>query len=227
MLFLLIAESSRLSAQNSFKGLEALFSTPKNYIVQHTAQVLKMDGNLDESDWQKANWTSNFVDIEGGKKPLPMYQTQVKMLWNDSTLFIAAKLQEPQLWATQTHHDDIIYKDNDFEVFINPANNTHQYFEIEVNQFNKIFDLFMPKPYRNGGDALISWDAEGLQTGVKLDGTLNHPQDEDKGWTVEMAIPLKSLRVGFSFHVPKEGTLWRINFSRVEWDSKISNGKNE
>ncbi len=227
MLFLLSAESSRLSAQNSFKGLEGFFTTPKNYIVQHTNQVLKMDGNLDESDWQKAAWTESFVDIEGSKKPLPTYQTQVKMLWNDSTLFIAAKLQEPQLWATQTHHDDIIYKDNDFEVFINPANNTHQYFEIEVNQFNKIFDLFLPKPYRNGGDALIGWDAEGLESGIKLDGTLNHPQDQDKSWTVEMAIPLKSLRVGFPFHVPKEGTLWRINFSRVEWDTKISNGKNE
>ncbi|MEX8547275.1 MAG: carbohydrate-binding family 9-like protein [Mucilaginibacter sp.] len=228
MLFVfLLLISLELKAQNSFKGLEVLFSTPKNYVVQHTDDVLKMDGNLEESDWQKTAWTEDFVDIEGAKKPLPKLQTQVKMLWNDSTLFIAAKLQEPQLWATQTHHDDIIYKDNDFEVFIDPDNNTHQYFEIEINQFNKIFDLFMPKPYRNGGNALIGWDVEGLQTGVKLDGTLNQPQDEDKSWTVEMAIPLKSLRMGFSLIKPKEGTLWRINFSRVEWDTKISNGKNE
>ena len=224
-MFLLIV-SFQLKAQNSFKELEAFFTMPKNYVVQHTNQVLKMDGNLDESDWQKANWTEDFVDIEGAKKLLPKLQTQVKMLWNDSTLFIAAKLHEPQLWATQTHHDDIIYKDNDFEVFIDPDNNTHQYFEVEINQFNKIFDLFMPKPYRNGGDALIGWDVEGLQTGVQLNGTLNQPQDEDKSWTVEMAIPLKSLRMGFPLPKIKEGTLWRINFSRVEWDTKTSNGKN-
>ncbi len=226
LVFLLIAESSKLFAQNSFKGLEALFSTPKNYVVFHTNQSIKADGNLQESDWQKAAWTSSFVDIEGDKKPLPAYQTQVKMLWNDSTLFIAAKLQEPQLWATQTHHDDIIFKDNDFEVFIDPDNNTHQYFEIEINQYNKIFDLFLPKPYRNGGDALIGWDVEGLKTGVKLDGTLNHPQDVDKSWTVEMAIPLKALRMGFPFKMPEEGTIWRINFSRVEWDTKIVGNKN-
>ncbi|MGI4750097.1 MAG: carbohydrate-binding family 9-like protein [Janthinobacterium lividum] len=224
--FLLIAESSKLMAQNSFKGLEHLFTTPNNYVVQHTNQTLKMDGNLQESDWQKAAWTTDFVDIEGNLKPLPAYKTQVKMLWNDSTLFIAAKLQEPQVWATQTHHDDIIFKDNDFEIFIDPDNNTHQYFEIEVNAINKIFDLFLPKPYRNGGDALIGWDVEGLKSGVKIDGTLNNSKDIDKGWTVEMAIPLKSLRMGFPFNMPEEGTQWRINFSRVEWDTKIEGNKN-
>ncbi len=226
LVFLLLTASSKLIAQSDFKGLENLFSTPKNYVVQHTDEVLKIDGGLQENAWQKAAWTTDFVDIEGGPKPLPSFKTQVKMLWNDSALFIEAKLQEPQVWATQTHHDDIIYKDNDFEIFIDPDNNMHQYFEIEVNAINKIFDLFLPKPYRNGGDALISWDVEGLKSGVKIEGTLNNPKDQDKGWTVEMSIPLKSLRMGFLFHAPEEGALWRINFSRVEWDTKIEGNKN-
>lgn len=223
--FLLIANSLQLKAQ-SFAGLEHLFTTPKNYVVQHTDQVFKINGNLTEDAWQKTAWTTDFADIEGNLKPLPALQTRVKMLWNDSTLFIAAELQEPQIWATQTHHDDIIFKDNDFEVFIDPDNNTHQYFEIEINAINKIFDLFLPKPYRNGGDALIGWDVEGLKTGVEIVGTLNNPKDVDKGWTVEMAVPLKSLRMGFPIHVPEEGTLWRINFSRVEWDTKVVGNKN-
>lgn len=226
MSFLLITQSSKLMAQTSFKGLEQLFTTPKNYVVQHTDQVFNINGNLSEDAWKNAPWTSDFVDIEGNLKPLPTLQTRVKMLWNDSTLFIAAELQEPQIWATQTHHDDIIYKDNDFEIFINPNNSTHQYFEIEINAINKIFDLFLPKPYRNGGDALIGWNAEGLKSGVEIVGTLNNPKDKDKGWTVEMAVPLKSLRIGFPFHVPEEGTLWRINFSRVEWDTKVVGNKN-
>jgi hypothetical protein len=213
-------------AQNKFEGLEHLFTVPKNYVVQHTDEALKIDGNLNDNAWQKAQWTTNFVDIEGDLKPAPFFDTQVKMLWNDSTLFVAAKIQEPQVWATQTHHDDIIFKDNDFEIFISPANNTHHYFEIEVNAINKIFDLFLPKPYRNGGDALISWDIEHLKSAVQIQGTLNNPNDKDKGWTVEMAIPLKAIRMGFVSGPPKEGDIWRINFSRVEWDTKVSNGKN-
>jgi hypothetical protein len=213
-------------AQTPFRGVEELFTPPKGYVVQHTSQPLTLDGNLQESDWQKAAWTSDFVDIEGAKKPLPTFQTRVKMLWNDSTLFIAATLQEPQIWATQTHHDDIIYKDNDFEVFIDPDNNAHQYFEVEVNAINKIFDLYLPKPYRDKGDALISWDVPGLRSGVAIAGTLNQPQDQDKSWTVEMAIPLKAVRMGFPWQPPTEGTLWRINFSRVEWDTRVAGDKN-
>jgi hypothetical protein len=209
-----------LRAQTAFQGLENLFTLPKGYVVQHTSQPLTLDGNLRESDWQKAAWTTDFVDIEGAAKPLPTLQTRVKMLWNDSTLFIAATMQEPQIWATQTHHDDIIYKDNDFEVFIDPDNNTHQYFEVEVNAINKLFDLYLPKPYRNQGDALISWDVAGLRSGVAINGTLNQAQDQDKSWTVEMAIPLRAVRMGFPFNPPAEGTQWRINFSRVEWDTR-------
>jgi hypothetical protein len=216
---------SQLKAQNTFQGLEPLFIQPKSYVIQHTDEVLKIDGNLDDDAWQKAPWTADFVDIEGSLKPSPTFRTQVKMLWNDSTLFVAAKLQEPQVWATQTHHDDIIFKDNDFEVFIDPYNNTHQYVEIEVNALNKIFDLFLPKPYRNQGNPFIGWDVEGLKSAVKIEGTLNNPNDKDQGWTVEMAIPLKAIRTGFPM-VPKEGELWRINFSRVEWNTKIENGKN-
>ncbi len=222
--FLIIALPLR--AQTPFQGLEPLFTPPKGYVVQHTEQRLEMDGNLLESDWQKAPWTADFVDIEGAAKPRPALQTRAKMLWNDSTLFVAATLQEPQVWATQTHHDDVIFKDGDFEVFINPSNTTHQYFEIETNALNKTFELFLPKPYRNGGDALVSWNAEGLRSGVEIEGTLNHPQDTDQSWTVEMAIPLKSLRLGYAWHVPAEGTLWRINFSRVEWDTGIADGRN-
>jgi hypothetical protein len=213
-------------AQDAFSDKEELFTPPKNYVVKHTGDILKMDGRLDERAWQMASWATDFEDIEGSKRPLPTHQTRVKMLWNDSTLFIAADMQEPQVWATQMHHDDIIFKDNDFEVFIDPDNDTHGYFEIEVNAFNKIFDLFLPKPYRNGGDALVSWDVNGLKSGVKVNGTLNKPNDVDKGWVVEMAIPLKALRMGHPIQVPQEGAIWRINFSRVQWDTKIEAGKN-
>ncbi|MET3113896.1 hypothetical protein AAKU52_001628 [Pedobacter sp. CG_S7] len=226
ILVLLLIVSLSLPAQNSVKSNDSPLKLPKSYVIQHTQQALKIDGGLNEVDWQKVQWTSDFVDIEGAKKPSPALKTKVKMLWNDSTLFIAARLEEPQVWATLMNHDDIIYYDNDFEIFIDPHGNGHNYFEIEINAFNKIFDLFIPKPYRNGGDALISWNVANLKSAIKVDGTINNPADVDKGWTIEMAIPLKSLYLGHPFKAPKEGSLWRINFSRVQWDTKISHGKN-
>jgi hypothetical protein len=79
-------------------------------------------------------------------------------------LYIAAELVEPDIWATIKRRDEVVYYDNDFEIFIDPDGDTHNYFEIEVNAFNTIFDLFMPKPYRNGGPALQTWDVHGLRS---------------------------------------------------------------
>jgi len=64
-----------------------------------------------------------------------------------------------------------------------------------------------------------------MRSAVKVDGTVNKPSDTDKGWTVEIAVPLRSLSVGDRFGIPHDGTMWRINFSRVEWDTDIKDGK--
>ncbi len=212
-------------AQSEFKGLENLFTTPLNYVIYHTNTAPVIDGDINDATWKQAAWTTDFLDIEGDSKPKPPFATKVKMLWDDSCLYIAAQMQEPNVWAFKTHHDDVVYHDNDFEFFIDPNNTTHQYFEIEINPINTIFDLFLNSPYRDGGNPLTTWDAKGMRSAVKVQGTVNNPSDTDKGWTVEIAIPLKSLAVGDHFRIPHDGTLWRINFSRVEWDTNIKDGK--
>jgi hypothetical protein len=212
-------------AQSPFKGLENLFTTPRSYIVRYTTTPPVIDGDINDAVWQQADWTEQFQDIEGDLKPHPALQTKVKMLWGDSCLYIAAQMQEPNVWAYQQHHDDVVFYDNDFEVFINPNNTTHQYFEMEFNALNTVFDLFMNKPYRDLGSAMINWNAEGLHSAVKVQGTINNPSDTDTGWTIEIAIPFRAISIGNFVQIPREGTLWRINFSRVEWDTKVVNGK--
>jgi hypothetical protein len=213
-------------AQSPFAGLENLFNVPQNYVVKHIAKAPVIDGNIDDAVWQQAKWTNDFVDIEGDLKPRPPYKTNVKMLWDDSCLYIVARMSDPQVWATLKNHDDIVYHDNDFELFIEPGSTTHNYYEVEVNAFNTIFDLFLNKPYRNHGGGLIGWDANGLRSAVKIQGTLNNTADTDEGWTVEMAIPFKAITMGFNPRIPKDGTIYRLNFSRVEYDTKIIDGHN-
>ena len=212
-------------AQNVFQGYENLFTTPRHYAAVFTPQPPVVDGNLSDKTWEKSVWTASFVDIEGSTKALPKQNTRMKMMWNDTHLFIAAELEETDLSATLHKHDQVVFHDNDFEIFIDPNNDTHQYFEIEVNALNTIFDLFLSKPYRNNGTALIGWNVAGLRSVVKMNGTLNNPTDRDKSWTVEMAIPLKALSTGDDVKIPVNGDLWRINFSRVEWDMEAVNGK--
>lgn len=214
-------------AQSPFKGLEQLFTVPKGYVAGYTKIAPVIDGDLNDAAWQQAAWTDDFTDIEGDVKPIPPLQTNVKMLWDDTCLYIAAKVMDPQVWANLKKHDQIVFLDNDLELFINPNKTTHQYYEIEFNAINNVFDLFLNKPYRNWGSPMSSWDVQGMRSAVKVQGTLNDPADTDQGWTIEIAIPFKAISLDNRVQVPGEGTLWRINFSRVEWDTKVTNGKYE
>lgn len=211
-------------AQDAFARFANLFTVPAHYVVKHVNKAPVIDGNIGQAEWQQAAWTTDFVDIEGDLKPKPFLQTNLKMLWDDSCLYIAARIRDPHVWATLKKHDDIIYLNNDFELFIDPLNTMHQYYEVEVNAYNTIFDLLLTKPYRNGGKPVISWNAAGIRSAVQIQGTLNNPSDQDTGWTVEMAIPFKALNATAQQIKPGNGSMWRINFSRVQYDTEIVNG---
>ncbi|MCX2681623.1 carbohydrate-binding family 9-like protein [Galbibacter sp. EGI 63066] len=195
---------------------------PKSYVAYKTSEVIKVDGKGDEVSWKNAEWTSRFIDIEGEKKPF--YDTQVKMLWNDTYLYFYAEMEEPHVWATLKQRDTIIFHDKDFEIFIDPDGDTHNYIEFEMNALNTVWDLLIVKPYRDGGPFMNHWDIKGMKTAVHIDGTLNDPNDADKGWSVEVAMPWKALTETTKRKTP-ENDYWRINFSRVNWQHNLVNGE--
>jgi hypothetical protein len=206
------------------RELHPLF--PRNYICYRASESVIVDGRLDKPVWEAAPWTEEFIDIEGPAGPQPPFRTRVRMLWDDDYLYIGAWLEEPHIWATLTEHDSVIFQDNDFEIFIDPDGDNHQYYEIEINALNAEWDLRLVKPYRDGGPALNEWEIPGLKTAVHIDGTLNDPTDTDRGWSVEMAFPWSALAEFANCPCPpRDGDQWRINFSRVEWDVEIVDGQ--
>jgi hypothetical protein len=225
LLFAIIAIPKIVFAQIDWPTFENLFLSPRNYVIHFTHEMINIDGFPNESAWKKAEWTDHFVDIEGPEKPKPTFQTKMKMLWNEQNIYFLIEMEEPHIWAYYEEHDKIVYHENDFEIFIDPDGDTHNYFEFEFNARNTLFDLFMTRPYRNGGIPLISWNATGIESSVSVDGTLNNPNDTDKKWILEVAIPFEDLRLGVYSRTPKDGEIWRINFSRVQWQTEIVNGK--
>jgi hypothetical protein len=197
----------------------------RQYLCCRAPCAPTIDGRLDKPFWRGAAWTEDFVDIEGDVRARPRYRTRAKMVWDDTCLYVGAEMEEPHVWGTLTQRDSIVFHDNDFEVFLNPTGDNHRYYEVEINALNTIFDLFLPKPYRNGGPADHGWDVKGLRTAVHVDGTLNDPTDTDRGWTVELALPWAALdRHGAVRCPPRDGEQWRVNFSRVEWDLEVVGG---
>jgi hypothetical protein len=198
---------------------------PERYSCARAGVPIRIDGKLDDDAWQDAQWTPWFVDIEGDAKPKPRFRTRAKMLWDDENFYVAAELEEPHVWATLTRHDSVIFHDNDFEVFLNPTGDSRNYFEFEINALNTGWDLFLPRPYRQGGRADNGWEIPGLRTAVSIDGTINNPSDRDRGWTLEIAVPWTAFVSRSGIRRPKPGDVWRINFSRVEWQVDVVDGK--
>lgn len=215
---------------------------PLEYDCLRAVEPPPFDGDLEAGPWANAAWTTFFMDIEGPSRPTPRYSTRAKLLWDDERLYLGFELEEPDLWATYADRDMIVFHENDIEVFIDPDGDGREYYEIEVNVLGTIFDLFLHRPYREGGPAEHGWDCDGLDIAIKTDGTINQPGDRDRGWIVELAVPWIELRPpsvrqdGSAWTlppimehrrrtIPRPGEVWRINFSRVQWDLEVVDGR--
>lgn len=115
---LALAMGGQLLAQNLYSKYERMLTLPAGYVCYRVDGKIKVDGKLNEADWQKAQPTSSFVDISGEGFAKPFYDTSAKMLWDDKYLYVAATLQEDDIKAKLNQRDTIIYHDNDFEVFL-------------------------------------------------------------------------------------------------------------
>lgn len=202
---------------------DELFLPPPFYLVGKTSDSLTIDGRADELSWQLAPWMGAFGDIVDHKVNAP-FKTMVKMLWDERFLYVYAELQEEDLWATLREHDSSVFQDNAFEIFIDADGDGHQYVEFQINAFATVWDLLMTKPYRDGGFNIGDWDIKGLKKAVDLSGTLNNPADRDTCWRIELAIPMRAIRINPKDE-PMEGSMWRMNCSRVQWALEIEKGR--
>jgi len=205
--------------------LKGPFSPPV-YMCNRAVLPPKIDGDMFKPFWDAAPRTMAFHDIEGACRPAPKHETWAKLLWDEENLYLGAVLYGDEIWAYVKERDDIIFQDNDFEFFLDKDGSTHNYFELEINALNTLWDLLLPKPYRDGGNAIDGFDYKGIVSAVKIDGELNNPKAKNAYWSVEMMIPWKGIaKHGAASEPPKVGDYHRLNFSRVQWRAEVKDGQ--
>ena len=192
---------------------------PRYYVIYKKTSKIVIDGDINEKAWQDADWFDTFVDHQHPYAPLPWKTTRAKMVYDKDYLYVAAQLQEENVWGSITKRDDIVYYENDFEIFLDPTANGINYFEFELNALNTMFDMWHELDNHRGAYADPVFDSKGTRHVVKVDGTLNYHYDIDNGWFVEVKIPFRDLKEwNPQMSIPiKRGDKWRFNFSRVEY----------
>jgi len=186
--------------------------------IKKTATPPKIDGVLDDPAWKSATPLTLVDSLDGRPTQL---RTTARLTWDDEALYVAFECEDPDVWGTFRKRDDPIYTQEAVEIFIDADGDGKTYDEIEVSPHNVVFDAYFPAR-RQGMD--LSWDS-GLQSAVKVNGTVDDASDRDQGWTVEMRIPLARLH-SVPRLPPQPGDRWRFNLYRLEMpDRKNAQGQ--
>jgi hypothetical protein len=178
------------------------------YKVSRAKKAPAIDGVLDDDAWKGATSVRLVGSFDG--RP-GLLRTDARLVYDDTHLYVAFDVEDPDLWGTLRDRDASIYEQEVVEIFLDANADGRTYNELEVSPHNVIFDAYFPAR-RQGMD--LSWDS-GMKTAVKVRGTLDDPSDRDEGWTVELAIPFNKL-AEVPHIPPQKGDRWRFNLYRLE-----------
>lgn len=170
---------------------------------------VKVDGKLNEKEWQKAAVIDNFSLLS--KPEHPSQQRSTVKLWSDGkklyVAFICIK-DTMNLKADVKQNDGNIWKDDCVEIFLAPAASAERYYHFAVNSAGTRYDSLMTG---NGFVRHPEWNGD-WQAAVSL---------EKDRYTTEIAIPFRNFpeaapapwRIAFARenHHPAELTCWPPN----------------
>jgi Carbohydrate-binding family 9 len=185
---------------------------PKQVIVPKLYGTVKVDGELSESVWKKAAVLKPFYRNDGSGRERE--QTQVRLWYNDTALFLAWTCQDADIQATFTQRDSKFWEEEVVEFFVT-AKELTRYFELQWNPLGGVFDAIIDNNLDEHGvskDFRGDWSftAKGMKSAVKLKGTVGNSSDKDEFWQVEVMLPFADL--GQATPSPKD--VWRANFYR-------------
>ncbi|MCC7265107.1 MAG: carbohydrate-binding family 9-like protein [Candidatus Latescibacteria bacterium] len=214
------------------------------YTCRRAAAPLVVDGDLGKGVWAAAARTPRFGDSQTGN--LALLNTRAALLWSEAGLHAAFWLEERDVWTTGAARTALVWQENCvtvaiagpgayYELSLNPANRTSELFFIWKDAYTRggrydvpEFDLARQRPMVFGGDngahhprgmrwAFLDWHFPGLRTAVKVDGTLDHRDEVDRGWSAEICLSWEGLgRLADGPLPPEAGQVWRIGLARTQ-----------
>ena len=174
-------------------------ATVRRIVARRAAQPIVIDGVLDDAAWALADRVGDFVQSEPLTGAAATEATEVRILYDETTLYIGATLHDREvggLIVNDIRKDFTEGEQDDFEVLIDTFHDRQNGYVFITNVEGARADRQIAN---EGREINTSWDAI---WSVRTHRTAD-------GWTVEMAIPFRALR----YDVAAAPT-WGINFSR-------------
>ncbi|WP_298536218.1 carbohydrate-binding family 9-like protein [uncultured Algibacter sp.] len=186
------------------------------YRVKKTHEDIVVDGKLNETSWGLAE-SRTFNHHYFTQEPNDKQKTTFRILWDDKTIYLFYSSKDKYLTATEKEKDGTPFLDDCAELFLIPIpNSLNMHFCFEINLYEAKNDIIFINNFYNGNDAVVKAFNPDYQVKVITQGTINDNSDIDKGWTMEIAIPIETFRGSTSFHPVQTGTQWAFMALRQE-----------
>ncbi|MFN5581421.1 DUF5916 domain-containing protein [Gemmatimonas sp.] len=171
-----------------------------SFRATRTAAPIAIDGKLDEAAWATAPVLTDFVQQLPNTGFPSRFRTEVRLLYDTKHLYVSARNfdPEPDKAITVGLERDFVSSNSDiFGLVLDTFHDRRNSFLFLVNPKGAVRD---EQTFNDSRTIVDAWD--GIHT-VRT-------TQQDSSWTVEMVIPLKTLR----FDASRDPQAWGINFIR-------------
>jgi hypothetical protein len=176
-------------------------SAPKTTSASRlTGPAPQIDGILDDAAWANVTVISDFVQRDPDEGKEPTVRTEVRLLYDNDALYVAARMLRPDAHAIRrsiSRRDS----DSDAEVFmisLDPYLDRQTGYSFSINSGGVRGDWYHPQDQEGGREAQYDpvWTA--------------HSRVDDQGWSAEMRIPFSQLRFN-----AVDDQVWGLQFTRT------------
>lgn len=184
------------------------------YKVPFTTTPPEIDGALDDEAWENALTFTDIYPFNSTEKGGP--STKFMVMWDKQYLYFGFDCEDKDVVAKARKRDAHVYFDDCVEMFLLPEMRYRVYWELVIAPNGSIFDAVnTKKPNKWGPTGDPTKDMRGLKTQQKIQGTINDSDDEDEGYTVEVAVPFSDLP-GFTRYPPRPGDRIKAMLVRLD-----------
>ncbi|MEC7564613.1 MAG: PQQ-dependent sugar dehydrogenase, partial [Planctomycetota bacterium] len=179
----------------------------------YTAVPVIVDGNLSEDAWRNASEIARFTR-PGPGGVLPNSVTKVRTCWDKDYFYFAAEMEDRDIVARLTQHDDLLWTEDVFEVFMRPSKQHNGYYEFQVNPLETTLDIYWPQ-MPMGKDARNQMFRDQLKSNeFDFDVRVKQLQEQNY-WIVEGRIGWKQMHMTGGRPAVEEA--WDVAFCRYDY----------
>jgi len=183
-----------LFIMNSSEGL-----SNKTIHALRIDEPINIDGKFDESAWNRTDGTDDFIQQEPNEgQPITLH-TEVRVLYDTNTLYIGFVCDDShpaRIMANEMRRDGLLWQNDSVYILLDTYGDRRQAFFFRTNARGARMDAAVSDDGQNIND---NWDCIWESAG----------EINEKGWTVEIAIPFNQLRF-----IEKPSMTWGVNFGR-------------